>query len=67
MFLLIKSLLICSINDMKLCGLNYLHTLTGVSFHQGLELEARQLTGRDPKGDSLEQTGMVHVYVKLSE
>ena len=41
--------------------------VTDVSFHQGLEFEARQLTGRDPKGDSLEQTGMVHVYVKLSE
>ena len=33
-------------------------------FIKGLKLEARQLTGRDPKGDGLEQTGMVYVYVK---
>jgi len=33
-------------------------------FIKGLELEARQLTGRDPKEDGLEQTGMVYFYAK---
>ena len=36
-------------------------------FIKGLKLEARQLTGGDPKGDGLEQTGMVYIYVKLLE